>query len=189
MQALFEPFSSVGAPAGQCARQCGYCQVEPTSTTTTKTMTPGKEAVQISGNLLLNLKTARDIESLKPQIIEGLARSLGSIQTDWVTIVGVSKVGGRRLMEATAWRVDFTVRLPAESAGLAEKVVTAMSSNTTDFTGSINEAFDKAGRSDMGGGNMGGRGRCWWSGPVSETSPMGMRTSPRPAEGGTPGRG
>ncbi len=43
----------------------------------------------------------------------------------------------------------------------------------------------------MGGGNMGGRGRIWRSGPVSEAPPMGIRTqkpvSKNPAFGGALG--
>ncbi len=38
---------------------------------------------------------------------------------------------------------------------------------------------DFAGRSEMGGGKMGGRGRFWRSGPVSEAPPLCIRT-PQP---------
>ena len=45
----------------------------------------------------------------------------------------------------------------------------------------------------MGGGKMGGRGRFWRSGPVSEAPPMGIRTPQPlpegPAEGGALGEG
>ncbi len=45
----------------------------------------------------------------------------------------------------------------------------------------------------MGGGKMGGRGRFWRSGPVSEAPPMGIRTPqllPKgPSFGGAPGEG
>ncbi len=60
-------------------------------------------------------------------------------------------------------------------------------------SGSISRILDKAGGSHMGGGGVGGRGRFWRSGPVSEAPAMGIRTQrPLPktlSEGGGLGEG